>query len=100
MCSSFASPTGVLSRVRIAREAEHFSTGNDRVRQRPAVDSRRSAVWIGDGTHKPCVVCRLRIDGLETQYDVAGPRGALPVHITCYRIWRAQSDMRRDYTRP
>jgi hypothetical protein len=57
-------------------------------------------VWIGDGTHKPCVVCRLRIDGLKTQYDVAGPRGALPVHITCYRIWRAQSDMRRDYTRP
>jgi hypothetical protein len=57
-------------------------------------------VWVGDGTHKPCVVCRVRIDGQKTQYDVAGPRGALPVHITCYRIWRAQSEMRRDNTRP
>ena len=57
-------------------------------------------VWVGNGTHKPCVVCRRRIYGQQTQYDVPGPRGALPTHITCYRVWRAQSDMRRDNKRP
>jgi hypothetical protein len=53
-------------------------------------------VWVGDGTLKPCVVCRLRIDGKKSQCDVPGPRGALPAHIACHRIWRAQSDMRRE----
>jgi hypothetical protein len=53
-------------------------------------------VWIGDGTHKPCVVCRLPIRGQKIQCDVPGPRGALPAHIACYRVWRAQSDMRRE----
>jgi hypothetical protein len=57
-------------------------------------------VWMGHGTHKPCVVCRLRIDGQQIQYDVPGPRGALPAHMTCYTVWRAQSNMRRDNTYP
>lgn len=59
-------------------------------------------VWVGDGTFKPCVVCRVHIVGLKSQYDVAVPRGALPVHITCSKVWRAQSDMRRhrDETSP
>jgi hypothetical protein len=49
-------------------------------------------VWMGRGTFKPCVVCRVRIHGHETQVDVPGPRGALPAHATCYEIWRKQSD--------
>jgi hypothetical protein len=57
-------------------------------------------VWIGHGTMKPCIVCRLRLDGREIQYDVPGPRGALPTHVNCYRVWRAQSDMLRDKRRP
>jgi hypothetical protein len=55
----------------------------------------REPVWVGHGTHKPCIVCRLRIDGHEIQYDVPGPRGALPAHMACYTVWRAQSEMRR-----
>ena len=53
-------------------------------------------VWWGYGAFKPCVVCRLRIDTYDIQYDVPGPRGALPAHVTCYRVWRAQSDMLRN----
>jgi hypothetical protein len=52
-------------------------------------------VWIGRGTFKPCVVCRVKIHAHETQCDVPGPRGALPAHLTCYEIWRKQSDKQR-----
>jgi hypothetical protein len=52
-------------------------------------------VWIGRGTFKPCVVCRMKIDPNHIQYDVPGPRGALPAHVDCYRVWREESDMRR-----
>ena len=55
-------------------------------------------VWTGDGTLKPCVVCRVKINAHEKQYDVPGPRGALPAHVRCYEIWRKQSDMRRKET--
>jgi len=55
-------------------------------------------VWSGFGTLKPCVVCRLRIGTADIQYDVPGPRGTLPAHVICYRIWRAQSDTLRDNT--
>lgn len=48
-------------------------------------------VWKGPGLHKPCIVCGERIDGHEIQYDVPGPRGALPAHATCYRVWSAIS---------
>ena len=54
--------------------------------------------WTGHGTLKPCVVCRVRINAHETQYDVPGPRGALPTHAKCYKIWRKQSDKRRTAT--
>lgn len=57
-------------------------------------------VWMGHGTYKPCVVCRLRIDDQQIQYDVPGPRGALPAHMSCHTVWRAQSNMRRHNTRP
>jgi hypothetical protein len=57
-------------------------------------------VWAGHGTFKPCVVCRLRIDADHIQYDVPGPRGELPTHVHCYRIWRAESDRRRKDTQP
>jgi hypothetical protein len=54
-------------------------------------------LWAGPGTLEPCVVCDRRIDPSEIQYEVPGPRGALPAHVNCYREWRAQSDaMRRD----
>ena len=52
-------------------------------------------VWVGRGTRKPCIVCGLRLEDAEIQYDVPGPRGALPAHVICYRVWRAKSDMRR-----
>jgi hypothetical protein len=52
-------------------------------------------VWSGFGTLKPCVVCRLRIPAHDIQYDVPGPRGTLPAHVSCYRVWRAQSDSMR-----
>lgn len=56
-------------------------------------------VWSGPGTLKPCVVCRRRIGVHDKQYDVPGPRGALPAHVDCYRVWRVQSDkLRRDTT--
>ena len=55
-------------------------------------------VWSGFGTLKPCVVCRLRIDVADIQYDVPGPRGTLPAHVSCYRIWRMQSDTLRGNT--
>ncbi len=49
-------------------------------------------VWAGYGTLQPCVVCRLKIADHDIQYDVVGPRGSLPVHVKCYRIWRGHSD--------
>jgi len=51
--------------------------------------------WMGRGTLKPCIVCGLRIKGSDIQYDVPGPRGALPTHVTCYGVWRVQSDKLR-----
>lgn len=57
-------------------------------------------VWAGHGTLKPCVVCRMKIDSHEIQYDVPGPRGALPAHVSCYRIWWVQSDTGRKETQP
>jgi hypothetical protein len=56
-------------------------------------------VWATPGTRKPCVVCWLRIDNYDIQYDVLGPRGSLPVHVKCYRAWRGQSDKLRKDTR-
>jgi hypothetical protein len=52
-------------------------------------------VWVGFGTHKPCVVCRLRIVAPQIQYDLAGPRGTCPAHAACYRKWRRHSDKLR-----
>ena len=52
-------------------------------------------IWSGHGTFKPCVVCRAKIANDDIQYDVSGPRGSLPVHVRCYRVWRAQSDESR-----
>jgi hypothetical protein len=52
-------------------------------------------VWAGRGTFKPCVVCRVKIAPYEKQYDVAGPRGAMPTHMTCYLIWVTQSERAR-----
>jgi hypothetical protein len=57
-------------------------------------------VWAGHRTFKLCVVCRLRIDADHIQYDVPGPCGTLPAHVDCYRVWRAESDMRRKDTQP
>jgi hypothetical protein len=48
-------------------------------------------VWSGYGMLKPCVVCRVKIADYEIQYDVVGPRGSVPVHVKCYRIWRGHS---------
>jgi len=56
-------------------------------------------VWSGHGTLKPCVVCQLKIADDDTQYDVVGPRGSLPVHVKCYRIWRTRSNKLRKRTR-
>jgi len=54
-------------------------------------------LWAWPGTLEPCVVCGRPIDSSEIQYEVVGPRGALPAHVNCYQEWRAQSDaMRRD----
>jgi hypothetical protein len=53
-------------------------------------------VWRGPGVHKPCIVCRQRINKTEIQYDVPGPRGALPTHAMCYSVWRAISDRMRN----
>ena len=44
-------------------------------------------VWVGPGLYKPCIVCRQRITRYEIQYDVPGPRGALPAHAACYSLW-------------
>ena len=55
-------------------------------------------VWTGHGILKPCIVCRRKIANHEIQYDVVGPRGALSVHVKCYRVWRAQSDKLRRNT--
>jgi len=52
-------------------------------------------VWWGRGLTKPCVVCRLRIATYDIQFDVPGPRGALPTHADCYSVWLAQSDTLR-----
>ena len=52
-------------------------------------------VWTGRGTRKPCIVCRLKIQASETQFDVPGPRGALPTHVKCYAVWWKQSQMLR-----
>jgi hypothetical protein len=52
-------------------------------------------VWVGRGTLKPCIVCRKRITDREIQYDVPGPRGALPAHGECHIVWRAISDRMR-----
>jgi hypothetical protein len=49
-------------------------------------------VWVGPGLNKPCIVCRRRITHYELQYDVPGPRGALPTHATCHSVWREISD--------
>ena len=53
-------------------------------------------VWKGPGVHKPCIVCWQRINKNEIQYDVPGPRGALPTHATCYSVWRNISYRRRN----
>jgi len=52
-------------------------------------------VWSGHGTLKPCVVW---IADDEIQYGVVGPRGSLPVHVKCYRVWRIKSDKLRRST--
>src|SRR4029453_1954888 len=57
-------------------------------------------VWAGHGTFKRCVVCRLRIDADHIQYDVPGPGGTLPAHVDCYRVWRAEGEIRRKKTQP
>jgi hypothetical protein len=56
-------------------------------------------VWVGRGTLKPCVVCRLRIGAADIQYDLPGSHGTVPAHATCYRIWRTESDARRKKAR-
>jgi hypothetical protein len=54
-------------------------------------------IWKGLGVNKQCIVCRRRITDREIQYDVPGPRGALPAHGECHIVWRAVSDrMRRN----
>lgn len=53
-------------------------------------------LWAGPGTLEPCVVCERRIESSEIQYEVPGPRGALPAHVNCYQEWRTQSDAMRD----
>jgi hypothetical protein len=53
-------------------------------------------VWKGPGLNKPCIVCRQRINDYEMQYDVSGPRGALPTHATCYSVWRILSHKMRN----
>lgn len=45
-------------------------------------------VWVGPGLNKQCIVCRHRIIRYELQYDVPGPRGALPCHANCHSVWR------------
>ena len=52
-------------------------------------------IWVGRGTLKPCIVCRKRITDREIQYDVPGPRGALPDHGACHIVWRVISDRMR-----
>lgn len=49
-------------------------------------------LWAWPGTLEPCVVCDRPIAPSEIQYEVPGPRGALPAHANCYQEWRAQSD--------
>ncbi len=58
-------------------------------------------VWMGLlRTFRPCVVCGLSIGVGHLRYDVPGPRGTVPAHVDCYRIWQAESDRRRDNPRP
>ena len=57
-------------------------------------------VWMGLGNLSPCVVCGLRIGAGHYWYDVLGPRGTLPAHVDCYRVWQAESDRRRANPRP
>jgi len=45
-------------------------------------------VWLGPGLNKQCIVCRQRITPYQLQYDVPGPRGALPCHANCHSVWR------------
>ena len=47
-------------------------------------------LWILEAGPKPCVVCRAKIGNDDIQYDVAGPRGSLPVHVKCYELRRAR----------
>jgi hypothetical protein len=51
-------------------------------------------LWVGRGVRQPCVVCGLKISDQQIQYDVHGPRGSLPVHLSCHLVWRAESDRR------
>jgi len=53
-------------------------------------------VWVGPGLYRQCIVCRQRITRYELQYDVPGPRGALPSHGTCHSVWRHISSKIRD----
>jgi hypothetical protein len=57
-------------------------------------------VWMGLGSLEPCVVCGLTIGAGHYWYDVPGPRGTLPAHVDCYRVWQGESDRRRDNPRP
>jgi hypothetical protein len=53
--------------------------------------------WAGYGTGRPCTVCLKTITAQEVEYEVDGAANGEPAraHLSCYLIWRQESEGQR-----
>jgi hypothetical protein len=48
--------------------------------------------WAGRGSGGPCAVCAMTIAFQEVEYKVDGAQAAAVAHLTCYLVWRQESE--------
>ena len=48
--------------------------------------------WAGRGSGGRCAVCGMTIAFQNVEYKVEGARGAAVAHLTCYLVWRQESE--------
>ena len=48
--------------------------------------------WAGRGRGGSCAVCAMTIAFQDVEYRVEGAQGAAVAHLTCYLVWRQESE--------
>jgi len=48
--------------------------------------------WAGRGSGGRCAVCGMTIAFQNVEYKVEGARGVAMAHLTCYLVWRQESE--------